>query len=58
MKVFIWNQGLEIVNDIRGMNQAIQEAEVRGVAAFELLPKQGRKREYRKDAQSGKWYRA
>ncbi len=60
MKVFIWQgkAGLEIVDDIRGLNQAIKAAEARGAEAFDLFLKQGSKRGYRRDEQSGRWYQA
>jgi hypothetical protein len=60
MKAYIWQgkAGLEIVDGIHGLNQAIRAAESRGVEAFDFFPKQGRKRGYRKDERSGRWYRA
>jgi hypothetical protein len=60
MKAYIWQgrAGLEIVDGIRSVGQAEKLAEDRGAQAVEIYPKQGGKRCYRKDEQSGRWYRA
>ncbi len=60
MKAFIWQgkAGLEILEDVHSVGQAERIAEDRGAVAVEIYPKQGGKREYRKDEKSGRWYRA
>jgi hypothetical protein len=58
MKVFIWQKGLEIIENVPSVGQAERLAEARGAQAVEVYPMQGGKRCYRRDEQSGRWYRA
>ncbi len=59
MKVLVvYKRGLEIVDGIRSLNQAIMEAEKRELTTFDLIPQKGHVRGYVKDPKDGTWYPA